>query len=211
MGVGQCVVRSWGGYAIFHMQGIKPSRMQSDMEAQLQKIVQAVDRDGDEKITVDEARAYLEQSPSMRQQVREHATDHQKLFYQFKAEDTVAYHDMDNDMTVTRQELWDSLVQWNVVRIRIREGLKLVNAADRKGLEALERSLDYMRRSPVEFPKKLRPELEQLFSLPKGTKVFKSMKGVNSLSDQEFFSEARDRIEALVRKMGGKKHRREEM
>merc|ERR1711972_243157 len=133
------------------------------------------------------------------------------LFYQFKAEDTVAYHDMDNDMTVTRQELWDSLVQWNVVRVRISEGLKLVNTADRKGLEALEKSLDYMRRKPTEFPKKLRPELEQLFSLPKGTKIFKSMRGVNSLSDSEFFSEARDRIEALQRKVGGKKRRREEM
>jgi len=44
--------------------------------------------------------------------------------------------------------------------------------------------------------------------LPKGTKVLPSLKGVTSLSDSEFFSEARDRVEALQRKLG---LRREEL
>merc|ERR1712187_381366 len=95
--------------------------------------------------------------------------------FQFEAEDTVAYNDMDDDMVVTKQELWDSLVQWNVVRVRMQEGLSLVNVADRPGLEAFEKSLDYMRRQPISLPKKLRPELESLFALgklPEGTKVF---------------------------------------
>merc|ERR1712216_1059682 len=100
------------------------------------------------------------------------------------AEDTVAYHDVDGDMIASRQEIWDSLVQWNVVRKRMSNGLKFVNTADRKGLEEFERSLDYMRRSPAKFPpKKLRPELKALFSLDKGTKVFPSLKMVKSLSD----------------------------
>ena len=30
-------------------------------------------------------------------------------------EDTVAYHDKDDDMVVSRQELLDSLAQWNLV------------------------------------------------------------------------------------------------
>merc|ERR1712039_303000 len=182
------------------MGGIRPSPKQSEMEAQLAKILEEVDANRDDNITVDEARDYLEKSPLMRQQVQEHAKAHHKLFYQFKAEDTVAYHDMDNDMVATRQELWDSLVQWNVVRIRMQEGLKLINAADREGVEALERSLDKFRRKPVDFPKKLRPELQALFSLPKGTKVFKTLKGINSFSDGEWFSPARERIEKLLRK-----------
>jgi len=208
--VGQCVAMSWGGYAIFHLPGIKPSPKMSDMEAQLKKVLKAVDSNGDDKITVDEARSALEKSSSLRQQVlNEYAKDHHKLFYQFKAEDTVAYHDMDNDMVVSRQELWDSIVQWNVVRVKMREGLKLVNTADRQGLEAFERSLDYLRRQPIQFPKQLRPELENLFALPEGTKIFKSLKGVNSFSDTEFFSEARDRIDRLYSKMGSKKRHQE--
>merc|ERR1712113_130293 len=100
----------------------------------------------------------------------------------FKAEDTVAYHDMDNDMVVSRQELWDSLVQWNVVRVRMREGLKLVNTADRAGLEAFEKSLDFMRRAPAKPPKKVRPELQALFSLPKGTQIFPEIGRIHSFS-----------------------------
>merc|ERR1712045_171361 len=111
------------------------------------------------------------------------------------AEDVVAYHDMNDDMEVSKQELWDSLVQWNVVRVRIKEGLKLVNKADKAGLQAYEKSLDYLRRSPAKFDVQLRPELQQLFSLPKGTKLFPSLRGINSFSDSEWFSPARDRIE----------------
>merc|ERR1712151_540245 len=147
----------------------------------------------------------------LQQASREYPKDQRPLFLKFKAEDTVAYHDMDDDMVASRQEIWDSLVQWNVVRVRMHNGLKLINTADRAGLEALEKSLDYLRRKPVEFPKKLRPELQSLFSLPKGTKILKSLKGISSLSDTEFYSRARDRIDGLVRQMGGKKRRREEM
>jgi len=135
---------------------------------------------------------------------QEYPSEHRDLFFKFKAEDTVAYSDLDDDNVVSRQELWESLVQWNVVRIRIQEGLKLVNVADRKGLEKFERSLDPLRRNPVQLPKRLRPELEQLFSLPKGTKLFKNLKqeGVQSFSDSEFFSPARDAMERLPRGRG---------
>merc|ERR1712232_1445303 len=108
--------------------------------------------------------------------------EHVDLFIKFKAEDTVAYHDQDDDMVVSKQELWDSLVQWNVVRVRMAKGLKLVNSADREGLHDFEKSLDYMRRQPIELPQKLRPELDMLFSLPKGTKIFPSMRNVKSFS-----------------------------
>jgi len=110
---------------------------------------------------------------------------------------------MDGDMIVSRQELWDSLVQWNVVRIRVIEGLKLLNTADRAGLEAFEQSLDRFRRAPVKLPSRLRPELQELFSLKKGTKVFRSLKGVNSFSDSEFYSEARDRVSELLERQSG--------
>jgi len=80
----------------------------------------------------------------------------------------------------------------------MKEGLKYVNRADRAGLEAFEKSLDHLRRNPVKFPKKLRPELA-LFRLKAGTKVFPSLKGITSLSDSEFYSEARERIEMLRR------------
>merc|ERR1712039_1068665 len=89
------------------------------------------------------------------------------LYLQFKAEDTVAYSDMNDDMKISKQELWDSLVQWNVVRSRIQRALQYANKADRTGLEEFERSLDNLRRRPVELPKRLRPEMDALFSLPK--------------------------------------------
>jgi len=173
------------------------------MKIQLEAILASVDTDKDDRITVREMLSWFRGKESLvRSESKEFQREHQELFYQFKAEDTVAYHDMDNDMIVSRQELWDSLVQWNVVRFRILHGLKLVNRADRAGLEAFERSLDYLRRDPMQLPTKLRPELEQLFSLRKGTEIFRSLKGVNSFSDSEFFSEARQAIHQLLQRQG---------
>mmetsp|Transcript_168173 Transcript_168173/g.540256 ORF Transcript_168173/g.540256 Transcript_168173/m.540256 type:complete len:547 (+) Transcript_168173:45-1685(+) len=202
--VGQCVGHSWSGYPTLYVAGIKPSPKGSDIEVQLQKILKALDTDGDEKITVPETLAFFKSPRAAKLDAKQFPKEHRELFYKFKAEDAVAYHDMDNDMVVSRQELWDSLVQWNVVRIRIQEGLKFVNKVDRKGLEAFETSLDFMRRAPIALPKKLRPELTDLFSLPKGTKVFPSLKGVSSFSDTEFFSRARDRVEQLKQRGRGR-------
>merc|ERR1712008_600893 len=164
---------------------------------------------GDEKISVSEVLAWFKGSSStIGEQSREFPADQRELFYQFKAEDTVAYHDMDDDMIVSKQELWDSLVQWNVVRIRVREGLKLVNMADRADLEAFERSLDNFRRAPATLPKRLRPELKEIFSLGKGTRLFSpsQMKYVRSFSDSEFFSPARDAVDQLRDRRGGGRH-----
>lgn len=68
----------------------------------------------------------------------------------------MAYHDLDGDMKASSQEILDALVQWNVVRVRIQHGLRLINEADRVGLEDFERSLDHMRRTPAKIPTKLR-------------------------------------------------------
>lgn len=193
--VGHCLQREWSGYAVFWLPTVKPSPKQAKMKEQLTAILDAVDADKDDRITVDETLKFFKgPKPQM---LRQSNPEHRDLYLHFQAEDTVAYHDMDDDMVVSRQELWDSLVQWNVVRLRMKKGLALVNRADRAGLQDFERSLDYMRRSPVSFPKKLRPELEQLFSMPKGSKLFPSMRGVNSFSDQEFFSPMRDRMEQM--------------
>lgn len=202
--VGQCVVRSWSGYATLYVPGVKPSSKVAKIKEQLDKILRTIDGDSDERITVEEVRAWISGSGAVtaQQESQQFPREHQKLFFQYKAEDTVAYHDMNDDMVVSRQELWDSLVQWNVVRIRVIEGLKLANVADRAGVEALEHSLDRLRRQPVVLPKRLRPELQDLFSLKKGTKVFRSLKGVNSFSDSEFYSEARDQVEQLLRQQG---------
>merc|ERR1712046_370328 len=100
-------------------------------------------------------------------------------------------------MKASRQEVRDSLAQWNVIRIRMAMGLRFVNNADRRGLEDFEKSLDFMRRQPMKLPKKLRPELQELFKLRKGTKLFPSLKGINSLSDTEFFSPMRFRMQEL--------------
>jgi len=196
--VGGCLNRDWSIYPTLSVQGIKPVAAEKDMKVQLEKILKAVDRNSDEKVTVDEVKAFFQTSQSTAsQEARQFEQKHQVLFYQYKAEDTVAYHDMNDDMEVSKQELWDSLVQWNVVRIRIKEGLKLANKADKDGLTAYEKSLDYLRREPAKFNVKLRPELQELFSLPKGTKLFPSLRGIDSFSDGEWFSPARDRIEQL--------------
>jgi len=210
--VGQCVAMSWTGYATFHIPGMKPTAKGDLIKEQLKAILAKVDSDGDQTITVKETRDWLAQGSSTAEgESHQFDRSHRQLFLDFKAADTAAYHDMDNDMAVSKQELWDSLVQWNVVRIRMQEGLKLVNNADREGLEGFERSLDHMRREPAQFPKKLRPELEDLFSLPKGTKIFskKDMKRVVSFSDSEFFSEARELVERQMAKRGIRSHSRD--
>merc|ERR1712014_421498 len=160
------------------------------------KILEAVDSDKNGEITVDETIAFFKNA-GLRGRYR---PEHMDIYIRFQAEDTVAYHDMDNNMAVSRQELLDSLAQWNVVRVRMSKGLKFVNKVDRAGLEAFERSLDYMRRNPAKIPKRLRPEREELFSLRKGTQIFPSLKHVNSFSDSEFFSPMRDRLEDLQRR-----------
>lgn len=194
--VGQCVARTWGAYAHLFVGGIKVSHKADAMKTQKDTILAKVDANKDGQITVDEVVKHFQSGGASRDlEGRAQMFSDTKLFHQFLAEDTVAYHDMDGDMVVSSQELWDSLVQWNVVRIRMREGLKLVNKADRAGLEAWERSLDFMRRKPAEFPKKLRPELKAIFSLPKGTKLFNKLP--QSFSDQEFFSEVNQRLHEL--------------
>merc|ERR1711862_954702 len=131
---------------------------------QLESIMQKVDADRDGSITVRETRDFFAQSSRIREQMWRHPEEHHDLFMSFKAEDTVAYHDMNGDMVASRQEVWDSLVQWNVIRTKMRYGLKnFLNLADREGLERFEKSLDYMRREPAVLPKRLRPELEALF------------------------------------------------
>eukprot|EP00928_Gymnodinium_smaydae_P047177 TRINITY_DN3146_c3_g1_i1.p1 TRINITY_DN3146_c3_g1~~TRINITY_DN3146_c3_g1_i1.p1 ORF type:complete len:588 (+),score=150.49 TRINITY_DN3146_c3_g1_i1:74-1765(+) len=210
--VGHCSGGAWSGYPTLYVRGIKPSPKGETIKKQLEQMLAAVDANKDEQVTVEEVRTFLA-SPAadLSGEGEEHGAAARDQFLQFRAEDTVAYHDMDGDMVASRQELWDSLVQWNVVRIRIREGLKLVNVADRRGLEKFETSLDYMRRKPAEFPKKLRPELEQLFSLPKGTKVFKTTKHINSFSDPEFFSQLHEQLDRLQDQHGGGRGGREEM
>lgn len=200
--VGQCVASAWAGYPTFFLENVKFSAKQAAIQKQLEKILQLVDSNSDGKITVDETRSFLENGSGKSATVTMKASNygqHRPMFYQLLAEDTVAYNDLDDDMVVSRDELWESLVQWNVVRARIQEGLKLVNVADRAGLEAFERSLDDLRRQPAKLPRKLRPELTDLFALPKGTRIFESIKRVKSFSDSEFFSEARERVERLQR------------
>jgi len=202
--VGQCGDMRWSGYVTMYVPGVKPSPKEAKMKEQLATILKMVDTDKDDKISVSEVLVWFKTRNSLVvHQSQEFPPDQRELFYQFKAADTVAYHDMDDDMIVSRQELWDSLVQWNVVRIRVREGLKHVNKADRAGLEAFERSLDNLRRSPATLPKGLRPELQEIFSLGKGTRLFKSLKHVRSLSDSEFFSPAREIVEQLQHGQGG--------
>lgn len=208
--VGQCVKRSWTGYPTIYVSGIKPSHKGDELKKSLDLILSKVDEDKDDKITVEEVKKWFRSREcKVGHEAGIYGREHMELFFQFKAEDTVAYNDIDGDMIVSRQELWDSLVQWSVVRIRVREGLKLVNNADLEGVKAWERSLDSFRREPVSFPNDegMRPELQQLFSLPKGTKVFKSMKGVGSFSDSEFFSNARDIIEEKYSKYESKSKR----
>eukprot|EP00929_Paragymnodinium_shiwhaense_P106316 TRINITY_DN71603_c0_g1_i1.p1 TRINITY_DN71603_c0_g1~~TRINITY_DN71603_c0_g1_i1.p1 ORF type:complete len:543 (+),score=121.32 TRINITY_DN71603_c0_g1_i1:66-1694(+) len=200
--VGHCLRNEWSVYPTFFHKGMNPTRKEAAMKEQLQKILSSVDSDGDERITVAETLAWLKKPDSVAARFMRDGPAHADLYYQFQAEDTVAYSDLDNDMVVTRDELWAALVQWNVVSMRIKMGLNYVNTADREGLEKFEKSLDHMRRQPVQLPKKLRPELAQLFRLPKGTKIFKNLKGINSFSDQEFFSRVHERLETLSRKHG---------
>jgi len=199
--VGQCLGfegKAWGDYAYMFVKGIKPNPKQENMQKQKETILKTLDSDGDGKITVDEVIKHFKSgqaSPGLAGRKESYSKKDFELFYRFLAEDTVAYHDKDDDMVVSTQELWDSLVQWNVVRVRMFNGLKLVNSADKKGLEEYERSLDVLRRKPATFPEKMRPELKALFSLKKGTKIF--AKQPKSFSDQEFFGSVRDRLTKL--------------
>jgi len=202
--VGQCVAMAWSGYVTFEVGGISPSSKSKKMEEQLQKIMQLLDTDADGEISVQETVAWFghPNSLALKRLPDPEFMKHKELVISFKAEDTVAYHDMNDDMKVSRQELWDSLVQWNVVRVRVTEGLKFLNQADRQGLEALERSLDYLRREPIGLPKSVRPEMEEIFRLGKGTKILPSLKRVHSISDSEFWSTARDAVEEIRSRRG---------
>lgn len=195
--VSHCVSGTWSSYATLFVPGITASRKERKMKAQLEQILRAVDTNGDGMVTVGEVTASFHGS-----KMGNRHGEHRDLYLQYLSEDTVAYHDMDDDQVISRQELWDSLVQWNVVRVRTREGLKYVNEADLQGLQAFEHSLDHMRREPIVLTKKMRPELEMLFSLPKGTKVLPSLRDVQSFSDREFFSVAGERIQQLYQQSG---------
>ncbi|CAJ1444586.1 unnamed protein product [Effrenium voratum] len=200
--VGHCVGMQWSGYATMEVKGIGPTAKEQKMKEQLRKILELVDTDQDGEITVEETKAWFADSRSLALQrlPDPEFVKHKDLLIAYKAEDTVAYHDMNDDGKVSRQELWDSLVQWNVVRVRVQEGLKLLNRGDRKGLEALERSLDYLRREPLKLPKKVRPEMQDIFQHAKGSKLFRSLNGITSISDSEFWSPARDALEDLRRR-----------
>lgn len=198
--VGHCVAMTWSGYATMHVRGVVPTPKEARMKEQLEKIQTLVDTNQDEEITVDEVKTWFEKSESsaLRSLPDPEFLQHKYLVISYMAEDTVAYHDMNDDMKVSKQELWDSLVQWNVVRVRMQEGLKLLNRADRAGLEAWERSLDYLRREPMDLPKDVRPEMQEIFDLGKGTKILSSLKGVHSISDSEFWSPVRDAVQELM-------------
>merc|ERR1712110_588549 len=113
--VGQCVARRWSGYATMYVPGIEPSSKTSDMTKQFNGIIRRLDKDN--QINVTEVFRWFSGKKSLVQDERsQYPPDQQELFAQFKAEDTVAYHDTNDDMAVSRQELWDSLVQWNAVR-----------------------------------------------------------------------------------------------
>merc|ERR1712194_16011 len=111
------------------------------MDEQLSTIMAAVDTDGDGKITVAETKAFFEGGKSNVMQAMRVGPEHNKLYVQFQAEDTVAYHDKDDDMVVSQQELLDSLAQWNVVRVRMKKGIEYVNSADLAGIKAFEKSM----------------------------------------------------------------------
>jgi len=201
--VGQCVKRAWSGYPTLYVPGIKPVSKMSKMQEQRLEILKNVDVDNSGTITLDEVEKWFRKPKcTVQEEQYQFPREHQDLFIKFKAEDTVAYHDMDDDKVISSQELWDSLVQWNVVRVRMSRGLQFVNIADKDGLIAFEKSLDHMRREPLQIPTKLRPELEALFRIKKGTKIFPSLKNVNSFSDSEFFSEVRERVDELLGQQG---------
>lgn len=194
--ISHCLPRTWSSYATMYTAGIKPTPKQDKMKEQKEAILAAIDANKDGDITVEEVKAHFQSGKAANTlQERAYGMSDMQLFYQFLAEDTVAYHDMNNDMIVSTQELWDSLVQWNVVRVRMSKGLQIMNKADKQGIEEFERSLDYMRRKPAEFPKKLRPELKSLFSLKKGTKIFPRTPA--SYSDGDFFSQLGERLHTL--------------
>jgi hypothetical protein len=194
--ISHCLPNTWSSYATMYTEGINPTPKQDKMKAQKETILAKIDANKDGEITVEEVKKYFQSGKASRHlQERAYGIQDLELFYQFLAEDTVAYHDMNNDMVVSTQELWDSLVQWNVVRVRMSKGLGFMNTADKKGIEEFERSLDYMRRTPAVFPKKMRPELDGIFSLKKGTKLYP--KTPRSYSDSDFFSELHGRLQQL--------------
>lgn len=190
--VGQCVPHAWTKYVSFGAVRLRPSSKTKEIESQLTEILRLLDVDADEQIMAREVFEWLSRGTAAKLQ-HEHFQEYCRL----EAEDMVAYHDLNDDKVVSRQELWDSLVQWNVVRMRVKKGLALVNKADLAGLEAFERSLDYLRRSPVQFPSHLRAELEHVFHFEKGTKILRSVKGIESYSDSEFWEPLRDALESI--------------
>mmetsp|Transcript_35705 Transcript_35705/g.80638 ORF Transcript_35705/g.80638 Transcript_35705/m.80638 type:complete len:566 (+) Transcript_35705:57-1754(+) len=196
--VGQCMYKSWSWYATFFVSNIKPTTDGSAIEGQVATILKSVDTNSDGNVTVEETRSFFAgRSQLIRLQVNSHNPRNHELFYRLKAADTVAYHDMNDDNIVSRQELYESLVQWNVVRMKMQLGLKLVNEADREGLEAFERSFDFMRRKPVEFPTKLRDELEEVFSLDKKHVPLFQNKEIKSFSDSDFFGPVKDLLQSM--------------
>lgn len=197
--VSHCLRHAWGVYPTMHVPGIEPTHVVKTMKQQVQTLAKAIDKDSDGLITVEEVQAYLESGESTAsRQASRYEPAHRALFYRFQAEDTVAYGDLNDDMVIDRQELWDSLVQWNVVHVRIKEGLKYICTADKEGLWKLEESLDYLRREPASPPRTLRPELQQLFRIETGKNVCNPKK-IGSISDGEFYSEVRGRIDSLLR------------
>jgi len=195
--VGQCVAGRWAGYASFFLPDIHPSGKKAKIEQQLQRVMRALDANQDEVVTVGETTQYMQRSGELRGEAGQYPAQHHSLFYKYKAQDTVAYHDTDNDMKASKQEILDSLTQWNVVRMHVMTALELINTGKRKELEKFERSLDAMRRKPAQIPTKLRPELEMAFKYAaRAGKIFPQLEayGVNSLSDMEFYSGMMERV-----------------
>jgi len=196
--VGQCVASRWAGYASFFLADIWPSGRKAKIDQQLQRVMRELDADQNDIVTVEETVTHMKQSAQLREEASQYPKKQHSLFFQFKAEDTVAYHDLDGDMQATKQEILDSLTQWNVVRTRVMTSLELINTGKRKQLEQFERSLDWMRREPAEIPTQVRQELDTAFKYAaRAGKIFPQLEryGVLSLSDSEFYSKMLDRVQ----------------
>eukprot|EP00933_Yihiella_yeosuensis_P013554 TRINITY_DN12502_c1_g1_i1.p1 TRINITY_DN12502_c1_g1~~TRINITY_DN12502_c1_g1_i1.p1 ORF type:complete len:561 (+),score=119.75 TRINITY_DN12502_c1_g1_i1:54-1736(+) len=215
--VGHCGSLQWNNYVDFFIPGINPTNKMASMKEQLTSILRTIDVNKDDRMTVEEVDAWfhrIKPDAPLQPFSKELASKkYRDQWLGWQAEDCVAYHDMDGDMVVSKQELWDSLVQWNVVRWRIKQGLQYASVADREGLEDMEKSLDSFRRHPLKVPTKLREELQHLFMLEKGTKIMSPQKNaeLDNFGDS-WFSETRDRVEKVLNKQRkAKKQKKKEL
>lgn len=126
----------------------------------VEHLFSAIDADKDGGLSADELQAFLAAPErrwarwfltedyyyDWRPRSAEEKKSMSREMLEVRAKDTLAYHDFDADLTVTFQELFQSILRWNVVHHKVKSTSRL--RKNRKKLAEVERQYDRFRAQP---------------------------------------------------------------